>query len=86
MSDEKLRQLLAELDRELASAEEIDEETLALARKLDRDISDVIESAENRNSPLLDDAISLEAQFAVRHPMAERIMRELIATLHRMGV
>lgn len=82
----KVKELMAQLDKELASANELDEETLALARKLDRDIDELIETAENRNSPALDDAIELEAHFAVRHPMAERIIREVIDTLGRMGI
>jgi len=86
LSQARVRELLAQLHEELDTADELDEETLALARKLDRDIDTLIENAENRNSPELDDAIALEAQFAARHPMAERIMRELIATLGRMGI
>lgn len=86
MSQDKIKQLLAELHEALESTEEVDEETLALARKLDSDIDALIDSAENRNSPILDDAIALEAQFAANHPMAERIMRELVATLGRMGI
>lgn len=86
MSQARVRELLAELHKELDAAEELDEETLALARKLDQDIDEIIESAENRNSPELENAIALEAQFAARHPVAERIMRELIETLGRMGI
>lgn len=86
MSQARVKELLAELHRELDAAEELDEETLELARKLDRDIDELIESTENRNSPELENAIALEAQFAARHPVAERIMRELIATLGRMGI
>lgn len=86
MSERKVRELLDELDRELSRSEELDEETLEAVRQLDRDIDEVIRSSEQKNSPVLDDAIALEAQFAVNHPVAERLVRELIAVLGRMGV
>jgi len=86
LSERKVRELLDELDRELSRSEELDEETLEAVRQLDRDIDEVIRSSEQKNSPVLDDAIALEAQFAVNHPVAERLVRELIAVLGRMGV
>lgn len=86
MSQDKIKKLLTELHEALESAHDVDDETLALAKKLDQDIDDLIESSEQRNSPILDDAIALEAQFAANHPVAERIMRELVATLGRMGI
>lgn len=86
MSKKKIRDLLDELDRELSRSEELDEETLEAVRQLDRDIDEAIHSSEQKNSPVLDDAIALEAQFAATHPVAERLVRELIAVLGRMGV
>lgn len=86
MSQDKVKSLLLELQRELSRTEEVDPETLGLFRKLERDIDEFIESAENVNSPILDDAIALEAQFAVRHPVAERLIREVIDTLGRIGI
>lgn len=86
MSEKKIRELMDELEQELSRSDELDEETLEAVRQLDRDIDEVIRSSEQKNSPVLDDAIALEAQFAVRHPVAERLVRELIAVLGRMGV
>jgi hypothetical protein len=86
LSQDKVKSLLLELQHELSRTEEVDPETLGLFRKLERDIDEFIESAENVNSPLLDDAIALEAQFAVRHPVAERLIREVIDTLGRIGI
>ena len=85
MSQERVKQLLSELRAELASTDSLDEETLALARKLDVDIDQVIEKSEPR-VPELEDAIALEARFAANHPVAERIVRELVAVLGRMGI
>lgn len=85
MSQERVKQLLSELRAELASADSLDEETLELARKLDTDMDKMIERSEP-HVPELDDAIALEARFAANHPVAERIMRELVEVLGRMGI
>jgi hypothetical protein len=35
---------------------------------------------------VLDDAIALEASFAAEYPVAEKIIRELINSLSRIGI
>lgn len=85
MSQERVKQLLSELRAELASADTFDEETLELARKLDQDMDLMIDKSEPL-VPELEDAIALEARFAASHPVAERIVRELVAVLSRMGI
>ncbi len=86
MSQQRVRLLLSELQLELARTGEVDEETLALIRKLEQDIDELIESSEQRNSPVLDDAIALEARFAANHPIAEKLLREVIDSLARIGI
>lgn len=86
MSQQRVKDLLKELQSELAVSEGLDEETLALARQLDKEIDDLIAESEAAVTPELESAIALEARFAATHPVAERIIRELIATLGRMGV
>ncbi|MDX1492003.1 MAG: DUF4404 family protein [Pseudohongiellaceae bacterium] len=86
MSKQSIKDLAGELQRALNQASDIDEETLDLVRKLDKKIDNFIEEKEDVNSPLLDDAIALEARFSVSHPMIEKICRELIDTLGRMGI
>ena len=85
MSQEKVRQLLADLKAELARTERLDDETRALAQQLDDDIDKLLDESEP-NSPELESAIALEARFAASHPVAERILRELVATLGRIGI
>tara|TARA_R110002072_G_scaffold303107_2_gene493760 strand:- start:32245 stop:32538 length:294 start_codon:yes stop_codon:yes gene_type:complete len=85
VSQERVKQLLEELQAELAKSQTLDEDTLALAQELDENIDTLIE-ASSPNSPEMDSAIALEARFAASHPVAERIMREIIATLGRIGV
>lgn len=86
MSETRIRELLDELDRELSRSDELDDETLEAVRRLDQDIDEVIRSTEQKNSPVMDDAIELEARFAATHPTAERLVRELINALGRMGI
>jgi hypothetical protein len=48
-----------------------------------------MEQLIERSEPVaaeLENAIALEARFAATHPVAERILRELIAVLGRMGI
>lgn len=83
---ENIKNLLNQLQKALAETEQVDEETLDMVKKLDQDIDTFIDSAEDVNSPVLDDAIALEARFAANHPVAERIIRELIDSLGRIGI
>lgn len=85
MNQDKVKRLLEELRAELSNTDTLDDDTRALAEKVDRNIDELVEASQP-NSPELDDAIALEARFAATHPMAERIMRELIATLSRIGI
>lgn len=86
MSGKSIKSLANELQQVLSQTSDVDEETLALVKKLDTDIDQFIEAKEDVNSPLLDDAIALEARFSVSHPMIERICREMVETLGRMGI
>lgn len=85
MNQDKVKRLLEELRTELSNTDSLDDDTRALAEKVDRNIDEAV-AASRPNSPELDDAIALEARFAATHPVAERIMRELIATLSRIGI
>jgi hypothetical protein len=86
VSQERIRLLLSELQLELARTGDVEEETLSLMRKLEQDIEQLIETSEQRNSPVLDDAIALEARFAATHPTAEKLLREVIDSLARIGI
>lgn len=85
VGQDKVRFLLSELNQELATAENLDQETLDLARKLEKDMELLIERSEPVSAEL-ENAIALEARFAATHPVAERILRELVAVLGRMGI
>ncbi len=85
MGQDKIKFLLEELNQELALADNLDEDTLELARQLERNMEQLIERSEPVAAGL-ENAVALEARFAATHPVAERILRELIAVLGRMGI
>jgi hypothetical protein len=85
VGQDKIKFLLEELNQELALADNLDEDTLELARQLEREMEQLIERSEPVAAGL-ENAVALEARFAATHPVAERIMRELIAVLGRMGI
>ena len=86
MSQDRIKTLLQQLQQELAKTTTVDAETLAQVKQLDSDIDQWIEDAEDVNSPIMEDAIALEARFAANHPVAERLIREVIDTLARIGI
>ena len=87
MSEERVKELISELIGELEKTGAMGEDTLDVARQLESDVHDFVnpevESAENT---ILDDAIALEASFAATHPVAEKLVRELINSLSRIGI
>ena len=83
MSDQRIRELLAELDQELNTATGVDAQTRELLQDLNEDIERL--TAEDGASAL-DRAQQLESRFAASHPVAERIARELADILAKMGV
>ncbi|MDZ7644549.1 MAG: DUF4404 family protein [Woeseiaceae bacterium] len=87
MSNDKLRQLLADLQDELRDAD-VDDDTRDSLRRLDHEIHDLLEASRTSPDPdeVFERARLLEARFAIRHPTAERFMREVIDTLGKIGI
>ncbi len=87
MSNEKVRELLAKLQDEVQKTD-VDASTCSSLRKLDSDIHDLLNSSasETKISLVLERAERLETRFAIKHPIIERFMREVIDTLVRIGV
>ncbi|MCG8370402.1 MAG: DUF4404 family protein, partial [Proteobacteria bacterium] len=77
-------ELLGRLREEIGGTDADDE-----LEKLMRDLDDEIESVVDENadvSDLIDRAKEIEANFATRHPNAERFIREVIDLLVGMGI
>ena len=87
MTNDKLKTLLASLHDELENTD-VDDETRSMLKSLDSDIHQLLASdaAEDADRPIVEQAGLLEARFASEHPVAERVMRELIDTLVKLGV
>ncbi len=83
MNSERIRALLAELNKELKSKGEIDDETRGLLSKLNDDLDDIAPGGEDT---LSDSARELESRFAATHPVAERLTREIADLLAKMGI
>lgn len=76
---ERTKKLLAELEKELKDAGELDSETRALLKSIHESLDDDSDSIEER-------ANELDAKFAARYPTAERITRAIIDSLGKMGI
>jgi Domain of unknown function (DUF4404) len=85
MSNERIRSLLKELRKEL-DTQNIDAETLKMMRELDTGIQSVLDASGNSVDAMVDRAKALEVKFSVNHRVAERILREIIDTLVKIGV
>ena len=83
MNSERIRTLLLELDKELKSTGESDEQTRELLSKLNDDLDEI---AAGSQDSLSDSARELESRFAATHPVAERITREIADLLAKMGI
>jgi len=87
MDKQKLQDLLAQLQNALNDPD-IDQETMKLARQLDTGIHQLLDeqSEVNDPDPFLELSRKMEADFAVRHPLAQRVLREIGNTLANIGI
>ena len=87
MSEQRIKELLEELRGELQRTDGVDGALVASVRTLESNIGDLVDPAvDSDENTVLDDAIALEAVFAASHPVAEKIIRELINSLSRIGI
>ena len=87
MSEQRIKELINELIKELESTDGVTEEAVSVARQLEGNIDDLVNpEVDTSENTILDDAIALEASFAASHPVAEKLIRELINTLSRIGI
>ncbi len=87
MNEEKVKQLLEELLEEIGQGENPDEKLLDSAQQLQSDINSLLNpDVDSSDNTVMDDMIALEAQFATSYPVAEKIVRELVNSLSRIGI
>ena len=91
MSKKRVKELLSQLREEIRTTD-IDDELEKLMGDLDNDIQSVIDDADASIDAVvdIDDVVDrakeIEANFATTHPTAERVVREVIDLLVRMGI
>lgn len=87
MSKERINELLAALAKEISETQDIPENIEVSSKQLATDIEEALSSQSDEANPtILEDAIALEASFAVNHPIAEKLIRELVNQLSRLGI
>ncbi len=86
VSEERVRELLRDLFRELERTDSVGEETVAAARRLESGIEARLDAGTEAGDGALDDLVALQARFAASHPVAERILRDLVDHLGRIGI
>ncbi len=87
MSDTEVRDLLERLKSEIQNAE-LDAETRKLMMDLDAEIHGLLETDADKEAlaSVADRAREIEADFESDHPLAVRVLREIIQSLARMGI
>ena len=87
MSDSEVRDLLERLKHEIKDAE-LDDDTRKLMKDLDAEIHGLLESDADVDAiaSVADRAREIEADFESDHPLAVRVLREIIQSLARMGI
>ena len=88
MKHDNLKALLNSLNETLEKTDRVDAETLDLVRELDAEIHRLTsgEAQADDVEGVLDQAKSMETRFAVDHPVAEGVLREIIDALSRLGI
>jgi hypothetical protein len=88
MADQGMKELMSRLHSALSGVDKVDPDLMSLVRELDGDIHRLMQAEEASASvqTMLDRAAALETRFATDHPRAERVLREIVETLEKMGV
>ncbi len=88
MAQDQLKESLQKLRESLNNADSVDAETLELARNLEADIEKIVSvsAPDDALDSSIDLATALEAKFETEYPLTSGIIREIINTLHKIGV
>ena len=90
MDKDQLKQTIQTLNQELDSETAVDPETRELLSMLDEDIHRLIaepaQPSATDTEGIMEKAEALAAHFAAEHPTAEALLREIVASLAKMGV
>ena len=86
MAADRIKEVLAELSRELERAEDVDADVRETMRDLQQRVETLDQSEQAATESMLDRVKELESKFAASHPVLERIARELVDAVAKMGI
>lgn len=89
MSNQKIKEALAQLHRDLEQAKSVDPDLRQLLGEVDRDIHALLnrDSADSQEAAnLADRAEEMAADFAAQYPKAEKYLREVAEMLSKLGI
>jgi hypothetical protein len=86
MKIKKIKEILAELSRELQRVEDVDVDAREKMQELNQRVDRMDTPALTDIEFLQDRAKALESRFAAEHPTLERIARELVDAIAKMGI
>lgn len=88
MDQQQIKQTLVQLHRDLEAGGQPDPELRRLIETLAQDIHSKLDTpdAGQTDATLEDQARSLSAQFAAKHPYLESTLRDLMDGLGKMGI
>ena len=88
MSKSRLQELVEEFSSEAKNAE-LNPTTVELTKQLSQDVHEYLASSATpttRTQSLLEQAQTLEVEYAQSHPRIEGIVREIIDILSKLGI
>lgn len=87
MTEERVRELLRELQRELAQSGATDRETLEMVHRLEERVGELGNpEVPGDEDSIIDLTANLEARFTTDHPVAAGFLRDIIEALSNMGI
>lgn len=87
MPKEAISGLLSQLHDALGDTEGTSTDLQAKVNQFEQSLQRLIEDQQPTTDSSLQDQINqLEAEFAAEHPVADRILREIMEVLNRIGV
>jgi len=88
MSEDQLKELLGQLQQRLDQTKQLDPEAREMIAALENDIHRLLDKGDEEMDfdTFREGAQSLEARFSAEHPVAERLFREVIDILAKVGL
>ena len=89
MPEKDIKNTLRQLHEALEETDSPDDDLKALLKQVDEDIHELLgnpERADSHGDLLKEQIDEITAAFAARYPQTERLFREIVAALGRMGI